>query len=262
MSEESTSGTCETLSTIAPNVFWVDSGGGTIVLNMETGRYFAFDSVAAFIWKLLGNASPLEEIATAVASDYGLNVDVARADVDSFVQKLRESKLVETSAHQGGRQPPSGANVPNSSLPVVTTHIPSAEDRKVSALSRCVLFFEAYGLMVCTDVALRVVGFHGLWRRLGGIKHAVVELRGDSDHVKTLSGIALTAFRWYRPGAACKQRAMTTFWFLRRHGIPVTLCLGVRDHPFGSHVWSELEGAVVNDYRAVRERFKTIARLA
>jgi len=251
--------------TIARNVFWVTCDGATIVLSMESGKYFGFDNIAALIWSEIAQHIPQDQIASAMATNYGVEVERARADIDSFTQKLQTNGLVEfavTSAtSQSAEEHPQSANSNAGHGPLFQAGNQSGD---VRGLQRFLLFVEAYVLMVRTDVGLWRKGFHGLWKRFGGSSRERTGSSppGDPAVVKSLCAPVLAAFRWYRPGAACMHRAMTTFWFLRRRGIQAALCLGVRRHPFGSHVWVEFNDQVLNDSQRVRDTHQTIARLA
>jgi Transglutaminase-like superfamily/Coenzyme PQQ synthesis protein D (PqqD) len=251
--------------TIASNVFWVACDGATIILSMDSGKYFGFDNVAAFIWGEIAQHSPQDQIASAMASDYGLEIERARADLDSFIRKLQTNGLVEFAVTC--ETSPSREEHPQASSNSHAGYVslPQAGKRSgdVRGLHRFLLFVEAYVLMVRIDVALWRKGFHGLWKRFGSSeKEGGSSLIRDEATVKSICSPVRAAFRWYRPGAACMQRAMTTFWFLRRRGIQAALCLGVRRHPFGSHVWVEFNEKVLDDAQRVRETYQTIARLA
>lgn len=251
--------------TIARNVFWVACDGATIVLSMESGKYFGFDNVAAFIWGEVAQHIPQNQIASAMASNYGLEIERARTDLDSFIQKLQTSALVEFALTRATS--PSIEEEPQTSSNSHAGHVSSfqtgKQSRDVRGPHRFLLFLEAYALMVRIDIGLRRKGFHGLWKRFGSSgKRFGSSGAEDEATVKSVCSPVRAAFRWYRPGAACMQRAMTTFWFLRRRGIQAALCVGVRRHPFGSHVWVEFNEKVLDDSQRVRETYQTIARLA
>lgn len=250
--------------TIARNVFWVACDGATIVVSMESGKYFGFDNVAALIWGEIAQHIPQDQIASAMAGNYGLEIERARADLASFIQKLHTNGLVEFAltsvASQSIKEHPRSAN---SNTGHVSLSQAGKQREDARGLHRFLLFVEAYVLMVRTDVALWRKGFHGMWKRFGSSrKRFGSSVAGDVATVKSICSPVLSAFRWYRPGAACMHRAMTTFWFLRRRGIQAELCLGVRRHPFGSHVWVEFNEKVLDDSQRVRETYQTIARLA
>ena len=56
-------------------------------------------------------------------------------------------------------------------------------------------------------------------------------------------------------------RSLALFTFLRRTGLPVCHCIGVRPFPFSAHAWTECHGRVVHDDALNRNRFTIIARI-
>ena len=58
---------------------------GVIRLN-ETGR---------FLWDMLVNGADEESLVKALLSEYDVSEDIARADVSSFVSKLKGANIVE-----------------------------------------------------------------------------------------------------------------------------------------------------------------------
>ena len=56
-------------------------GGGMIALN-ETG---------AFIWNLLKEDTTVDAVASALAEKYGIDLDMAKADTEAYVNMLKEA---------------------------------------------------------------------------------------------------------------------------------------------------------------------------
>src|SRR5262249_5394057 len=184
---------------IAHNVFWVACDGAAIVLSMESGKYFGFDNVAAFIWGEIAQRNPQDQIASAMANNYGLEIERARADLDSFTQKLQTNGLVEfavTSAtSQSIEEYPQSAN---SDAGHVSSSRRGKQSGDVRGFHRFLLFVEAYVLMVRTDLGLWREGFHGLWKRFGSSRErAGSSLPGDPAVVKSICAPVQAAFRWY-----------------------------------------------------------------
>lgn len=68
---------------------------GGVVLNVESGAYYELNRTACFLWEQVEAKKNPDAMATALAEDYGLDVAVARADVDAFLDELRNRQLVE-----------------------------------------------------------------------------------------------------------------------------------------------------------------------
>jgi hypothetical protein len=60
----------------------------------ELDHVFVLNDVAVLIWNQLESAQP-DEIAQAIAADFDVPLDVARRDLDQFLEGLREAGVVE-----------------------------------------------------------------------------------------------------------------------------------------------------------------------
>jgi hypothetical protein len=61
------------------------------------------------------------------------------------------------------------------------------------------------------------------------------------------------------PGRAlCLEQSLVLYYMMRRQGIAVRYCQGVRPHPFEAHAWVEYLDEAIND---VPEHLKPFARL-
>jgi hypothetical protein len=88
----------------------------------------------------------------------------------------------------------------------------------------------------------------------------------------SVQGVRLSRYADYwlgrlRPGNPCLRRSLALFWRLRRAGLPVTFCLGVRadqpleaDEPAAGHAWLELDGVAILESEATVARHATTFR--
>lgn len=65
---------------------------------------------------------------------------------------------------------------------------------------------------------------------------------------------------FYLHRVLCLQRSAATTLFLRHHGIPAQMVIGVKQIPFRSHAWVELNGEIVNDRPYLREIYQELER--
>jgi hypothetical protein len=65
-----------------------------VILDIESGQFFAINDVGAFIWDLLEAEVTIEELADAVAAEYGVDTETASGDVDELVKQLVDADLV------------------------------------------------------------------------------------------------------------------------------------------------------------------------
>lgn len=64
----------------------------------------------------------------------------------------------------------------------------------------------------------------------------------------------------YPKTAYCLQRSSVLCRLLRLHGIEAHVVIGVKQFPFRSHAWVELEGIPLGDSRRVKEAFVELDR--
>jgi Transglutaminase-like superfamily/Coenzyme PQQ synthesis protein D (PqqD) len=251
---------------VRSGVFWTDCSGTTVILDMNSGKYLAFDKVGSYIWSLVDGALNGAQIASSVASRYQVDSEKASEDVRAFLSKLSSMKLIEptfkiekdsdgSGQFETAREGRNNRSIDDSH----ECHVKPAI--RVRRWWRGSLSIEAYAMLILTDLGLNALGFQGMWRRFTKSRRKPSSV-ANSDAVTDLTAIALSAFKWYRPGIACMHRAFAAYWFLRRHGIPAELCLGVKTCPFSSHAWVEFQGRVLDDSSHVKDRFRIIAKVA
>ena len=69
--------------------------GQTVLLNADTGRYFALDEIGSRAWTLLTSLSSVDAAREALQAEFLADpADLAR-DVDALIERLLESGLVE-----------------------------------------------------------------------------------------------------------------------------------------------------------------------
>lgn len=64
------------------------------LLNVETGKYYALNSVGADIWKLLENAMPLNNLINLLISEYEIDRDICMEQVSNFIDQLVQKGIV------------------------------------------------------------------------------------------------------------------------------------------------------------------------
>ena len=65
-----------------------------ILLNYESGEFYALDGVGLGFWSLLEEKKSLEEIVTALMSTYDINTDQLWEDVEVLVASLLEKGVI------------------------------------------------------------------------------------------------------------------------------------------------------------------------
>jgi hypothetical protein len=69
-------------------------GNETIVLSLPDSRYFSVTGIGSRVFELLGEDRTLDELVEAVVGEYEVDEATARRDVETFVGRLREARLL------------------------------------------------------------------------------------------------------------------------------------------------------------------------
>ena len=78
-------------------------GGETIVLDLPNSQYFAITGVGSRVFELLGEDRTLDDLVTTIVAEYEVDEPTARRDVQAFVDRLHEARLLAGSARRGSR---------------------------------------------------------------------------------------------------------------------------------------------------------------
>ena len=73
----------------------------SVLLDLETGRYYTLNRVGTFIWALIDGKTNIHDIIERVVEKFKVERDVASQDVKDLVMSLNEEGLIET--HHGPR---------------------------------------------------------------------------------------------------------------------------------------------------------------
>lgn len=132
--------------------------------------------------------------------------------------------------------------------------------RRLTARERRLLI-RAVTLIPSMHVAVRVIGFHRLHRRVTSAKavELVSPLRETVIRECTVSINRVKRAPIFRGN--CLSQSLALEWLLRRSGIVPTLRLGVRlgGPKFDAHAWIECDGRVLNDTADVSTRFAPLS---
>ncbi len=61
----------------------------------ENNGLFMLTETAAFIWKILPDVKNEDEILKAILSEYEISEEEAKKDIDEFLARLREMKIID-----------------------------------------------------------------------------------------------------------------------------------------------------------------------
>lgn len=77
------------------NVPWKKLGGKVMLLELNTGNYFALNEIGSFIWDCIEEEKPASKILHAVMERYDVSSEKANAGILTFVESLKENRLIE-----------------------------------------------------------------------------------------------------------------------------------------------------------------------
>jgi hypothetical protein len=119
------------------------------------------------------------------------------------------------------------------------------------------LLLQAWWELLRYDIRMSFFGFRRVHADLAGKAE-----RGAPDvAVERLCHAINTAVALYWRPVHCLQKSAATTHLLRRHGWRGQLVVGYRSVPFFSHAWVEIDGRVVNDSPAYRQRLRVLESL-
>lgn len=142
----------------------------------------------------------------------------------------------------------------------------AAHDHAVSATSeiRVPSVIQSGLMILALKASLKLRGYKGTieWirQRVEG-----VPVRADVDPtvVKAAEWRVAMAAALYPGRAECLERSLVLYYILRRQGVPVSYCHGVRPSLLTAHAWIDYRGEVVNDVpEHVKEFFRLPDQLA
>lgn len=69
-------------------------GDETIVLHLTGSRYFSITGVGSRVFQLLTQERTLDELVDVIVDEYDIDATTARRDIDAFLGKLRDARLL------------------------------------------------------------------------------------------------------------------------------------------------------------------------
>jgi hypothetical protein len=75
-------------------------GGETVILGLETGRYYGVDSVGARVWQIIQEPSRVADIRDAIVAEYDVDPGVCETDLLALLGQMAAGKLIEVQAER------------------------------------------------------------------------------------------------------------------------------------------------------------------
>ena len=74
---------------------WHEAEGNIIALQVATSRYLTMSGSALVLWSALAEGSTPELLSSMLVERYGISAEVARRDVDDFIDDLESRNGLE-----------------------------------------------------------------------------------------------------------------------------------------------------------------------
>lgn len=71
---------------------------GAVILDISRDQFFSLNTVGAYIWDRLLKGEGLDQIATGLAAETGMDYAVVVSDLNDFVSELKSKRLFGFSA--------------------------------------------------------------------------------------------------------------------------------------------------------------------
>jgi hypothetical protein len=69
-------------------------GDETIVLDLQSSKYFTITGVGTRIFELLAEDISVDDLVGTIVEEYDVEADTARRDIDAFLDRLRHAELL------------------------------------------------------------------------------------------------------------------------------------------------------------------------
>lgn len=75
-----------------------DDLGRVVLMDVETGDLWGLDDSASIVWKVLVQSGSVASAAEALVREYGIDPELALADVDALVADLADNRILTLKA--------------------------------------------------------------------------------------------------------------------------------------------------------------------
>ena len=93
-------------------ILFTDLDDTVVMMDMDEGRYYELDAIAAEIWTLLETGRPVAELCDALVAGYDVEPEVCRRDVLAFLNETEDMGIVRVNRVSAGGVPASRTGGP------------------------------------------------------------------------------------------------------------------------------------------------------
>jgi len=81
-----------------------DMDGETVLLSVESGRYYGMDAVGTRIWDLIEQPRVVAALCDVLQEEFDVEREQCRRDVLSYLDELRAERLIEVESSGGASE--------------------------------------------------------------------------------------------------------------------------------------------------------------
>lgn len=78
-----------------PSIVSCELDGGTVLLDLDTSRYFGLNAVGLVVWEALAQPSTADELCRKVCERFDVTPDKCAQDVDRLLSDFIDRRLIE-----------------------------------------------------------------------------------------------------------------------------------------------------------------------
>lgn len=226
--------------------------GGSVLLNMRTGQWYAMNPVADALWRAWRSTGDFDSAITAMAAEYpDASPDHIRQDAQTLAKALAERGLVVLDGPVPPGPPPAECDLPGTPVIAAIDDVHAAPWRRAMALCAFVVAVLLLRLPFRATVAV-VTGLRHVWcRRAAHTADVALAIAT----VRKVSG-------WFPGRVACLETSLAVLLAMTLQRRSVDWIIGVAQDPYRFHAWTEVDGIpVIGDYDSGFEQFRRVLRI-
>lgn len=81
--------------TQATDIVAAGMDGETMMMRIESGKYYGLGSVGSRIWELISEPRPVAQIIDSLVAEYDVGPEQCRVDTLEFLNRLYEERLIK-----------------------------------------------------------------------------------------------------------------------------------------------------------------------
>jgi Transglutaminase-like superfamily/Coenzyme PQQ synthesis protein D (PqqD) len=254
---------------------------GSVLLSTASDRIFKLNGVGALTWTVLEQSTKalsLDEVVDElhrqfenINHDGEMRYEISReqlgTDTARFLKSLANAGLVEVLLAPNSRDTYRILQGVCGTTATTLTEITPPENLSVTSLRdtsgirpRKWETLTAFVALLAFDLLLQSRGFEALIEKVERWTTAEPHTT-DTEICRRICAAVNRAQVYYPKKAMCLQHSAVITCLLRRKGVPAEIVLGAQEFPPKAHAWVEVCGAVVNDFKQVKTRYRELKRI-